>query len=84
MRILHISSALLLTFLTACASNEPAPLTGEELAAANMDAHGCSRTAGLAWCEYTNQCESPWELSRNEEFLNTPETFDEYCQNTVK
>ena len=84
MRLLHISSALLLTFLTACASKEPVPMSQEELAAANMDAHSCNRTAGLTWCSSTNQCESPWELSREEEFQATPEAFDEYCQNLVK
>ena len=84
MRLLHISSALLLTFLTACASKDPVPLSHEELAAASMDAHGCNRTAGLAWCSSTNQCENPWELSREEEFQNTPEAFDKYCQNPVK
>jgi len=84
MRFMNISSVLLLTFLTACASKEPAPVSGEELAAANMDAHGCNRTAGLNWCTSTNQCESPWELSREEEFQATPEGFDQYCQNPVK
>ncbi len=84
MRVMLISSALLLTFLTACASKEPAPLSGEELAAANMDAQGCNRTAGLNWCTSTNQCESPWELSREEEFQATPEGFDEFCQNPVE
>ena len=84
MRFLHISSALLLTFLTACASKEPAPISQEALSAANLDAHGCSRAAGQAWCSQTNECESPWELSRKEEFQSTPEAFDEYCQNPVK
>ena len=84
MRLSHISSALLLTFLSACASKEPAPLSGEELAAADMDTHGCNRTAGLSWCSNTNQCESPWELSREEEFQATPEAFEEFCQNLVK
>jgi len=84
MRFMNISSVLLLTFLTACASKEPVPLSGEELAAANMDANGCNRTAGLNWCTSTNQCESPWELSREEEFQATPEGFDQYCQNPVK
>jgi len=84
MRLLHISSALLLTVLTACASKEPVPMSAEELAAANMDAHGCNRTAGVTWCSNTNQCENPWELSREEEFQATPEAFNKFCQNTVK
>jgi len=83
MRLMHISSALLLTFLTACA-NQPAPISEKALAAANMDAQGCNRTAGLNWCTSTNQCESPWELSREEEFQATPEGFDEFCQNPVE
>lgn len=83
MRLLHISSALLLTCLAACA-NQPAPISEKALASANMDAHGCNRTAGLNWCSNTNQCESPWELSREEEFQSTPEAFDKFCQNPVK
>lgn len=40
--------------------------------------HGCIGSADYSWCAYTNQCERPWELARENGFENTQQAFDKF------
>lgn len=50
----------------------------------DRDAHGCIPSAGYAWCTATQSCQRPWELAREQQFVNTPSAFEAYCKNPGK
>ncbi|NBU89293.1 MAG: hypothetical protein EBS16_08840 [Betaproteobacteria bacterium] len=50
----------------------------------DRDANGCRPSAGYAWCTQLQSCQRPWELAREQNFVNTAAAFDAYCKNPVK
>jgi len=52
-----------------------------KLVGTDKDAHECKKSAGFSWCAKTKQCERPWELANKENFENTSEAFNSFCQN---
>ncbi len=56
----------------------------QTMAGADRDSHGCIGSAGYSWCERTQNCERPWELAKKENFANTTEAFDVFCNNSNK
>ena len=78
----------LLLFLSGCSgemSSQP-DSTGknEALVGSDRDKHGCISSAGYQWCATENDCVRPWELAKEKGFDQTPEAFDDYCQNKTK
>tara|TARA_Y100000588_G_C14007818_1_gene818577 strand:- start:294 stop:650 length:357 start_codon:yes stop_codon:yes gene_type:complete len=65
--------------LSGCASPDPEHAEQDDLVGSDRDAHGCIASAGYSWCEATQQCERPWELAEKEDFDNTEEAFEDYC-----
>lgn len=51
---------------------------------ADLDANGCRPSAGYAWCTELQSCQRPWELARENDFVNTPGGFDGFCKNPDK
>eukprot|EP01088_Endostelium_zonatum_P020606 TRINITY_DN767_c0_g1_i1.p1 TRINITY_DN767_c0_g1~~TRINITY_DN767_c0_g1_i1.p1 ORF type:complete len:365 (-),score=92.91 TRINITY_DN767_c0_g1_i1:347-1390(-) len=43
------------------------------------DEHGCVAGAGYSWCQKENKCVQPWEITSAQQIENTPEAFDQYC-----
>jgi len=41
--------------------------------------HGCIAGAGYTWCAKENKCVRPWELAREKNIANSPESFTQYC-----
>jgi hypothetical protein len=74
--------------LSACsdrASVEPqAPVRDAASVGSDRDEHGCITSAGYRWCEREKECTRPWELMEKTGSANSPEAFDEYCQNPKK
>ncbi|MBW2941662.1 hypothetical protein [Zhongshania aquimaris] len=71
----------LFTLLSAC-SNQPLPHqsnTESRVVGGDRDVKGCIRSAGYSWCEYTAQCERPWELAAEQGFALENEGFINYC-----
>ncbi|MCP3727755.1 hypothetical protein M3I53_32335 [Paraburkholderia sp. CNPSo 3272] len=62
-----------------CACANPSPDAASNIIGADRDAHGCIGSAGYSWCEYTQQCERPWELAKQKGFANSQERFARYC-----
>ena len=50
----------------------------------DRDSHGCIPSAGYAWCTTLQSCQRPWELAREQNFVNTPAAFEAYCKNPSK
>lgn len=46
---------------------------------ADLDDHGCKRSAGYQWCEKTGRCERPWELAQAQGFETSAEAYAEFC-----
>ena len=46
---------------------------------ADRDEHGCTRSAGYAWCAREARCVRPWELAQRRGFAPTEEAFRAYC-----
>ncbi len=59
-------------------------LSKAKLTGSDRDAHGCIGSAGYSWCEKTQQCERPWELSKKIGFDTAGEAFDKFCKNPAK
>ncbi|MFO6423445.1 hypothetical protein [Motilimonas sp. KMU-193] len=70
MALLFVSAALV-----GCNSSEQSKVGGDK------DEHGCIGSAGYQWCAKTASCERSWELAEKTGFENTPEAFNEYCDN---
>ncbi len=77
---------LLSLTLTACGSDQSAtaetsPSTTDKTpVGADLDPHGCIRSAGYLWCESTQSCERPWELAEAKNFTNSEEGFKAFCE----
>jgi len=41
--------------------------------------HGCLSSAGYSWCQKENKCVKPWEITSAQQIDNTPEAFEQYC-----
>lgn len=80
MRFITILSLFFVTILSACSNTPPqSTMTGSD-----RTVNGCIPTAGYSWCTRTNQCERPWELGKKEDFAQTKEAFDRFCENPVE
>lgn len=66
--------ALLLSACGGDSSSLDAAAVGGE-----VDENGCRASAGYQWCEFTEQCERPWELAEAQGFENTPEAYGTFC-----
>ena len=77
-----------LFFLGACSAETPSqPETSGENKSpvgSDRDAHGCIDSAGYSWCAKENECVLSWELAKEKGFDQTPEAFDDYCQNKTE
>ncbi|MEJ2309289.1 MAG: peptidase [Gammaproteobacteria bacterium] len=75
-----------LFFLAACSGEKSSETgtSGENLppVGSDRDEHGCIASAGYRWCATENECVRPWELAKEKGFDETPDAFDDYCQNT--
>ena len=75
-------------FLGGCSgemSSQPDPtVQNEALVGSDRDEHGCISSAGYQWCATENDCVRPWELAKEKGFDQTPEAFDDYCQNKTE
>jgi len=81
MRSITFLSLFLVMTLSACSSTPPPQSTTSGV---DRTVNGCSPTAGYSWCTSTNQCERPWELGKKEDFAQTKEAFDRFCNNPVE
>ena len=81
MRFTTFLSLFLVTTLSACSSTAPPQST---TAGVDRTVNGCSPTAGYSWCTRTNQCERPWVLGKKEDFAQTKEAFDRFCENPAE
>lgn len=76
--------------VTACGeppASAPAPsgaasasVTGDNLVGNDKDEHGCIGSAGYRWCDASQACERPWELSRTHGFELSEENVARFCR----
>ena len=64
--------------LAGCGVNESDSINAAAVGS-EVDEHGCRPSAGYQWCEYTQQCERPWELAEAQGFDNNAENFTAFC-----
>jgi len=81
MRFITILGLFSVSILSACSSTPPPQST---TTGSDRTVNGCIPTAGYSWCTSTNQCERPWELGKKEEFAQTKDAFDRFCNNPVE
>jgi len=79
MRMLTTGTLLIVFCISGCDTDDAPGLSKNGLVGSDRDDHGCIASAGYQWCERTNQCERPWELSKVQGFDNTREQFEAYC-----
>jgi len=54
-----------------------------KLVGSDRDGHGCIGSAGYSWCEKSQNCERPWEFASKNDFTNSSEAFDTFCNNST-
>ena len=83
--LLLLSSLFLLAACSGEMSSQPGTSAeNNPLIGSDRDDHGCISSAGYRWCATENECVRPWELAKEKGFDETPEAFDDYCQNKTK
>ncbi|WP_269620097.1 hypothetical protein [Zhongshania sp. BJYM1] len=77
--VLVVFAILLISCANQSASQQSGRESGPVVVGGDHNAKGCIGSAGYSWCERTEKCERPWELSEQESFTLENEGFANFC-----